>query len=131
LEPGVDNKDVQGSALKFLHTEGYVMSTASISSSTPKVLPTALKSTTNAAPAKHGSGSAPSSSTAAAAAAKSTSTAVSAAAAALLESSETSAQTAKEAAGGDRQAQTLLAKTAADAAARSGATSGTRINVKA
>ncbi|MDP9014772.1 MAG: hypothetical protein M3O41_19345 [Pseudomonadota bacterium] len=56
---------------------------------------------------------------------------MSAAAAALIESSETSAQTAKEASAGDRQAQALLAKTAADAAARSGATSGTRIDVKA
>jgi hypothetical protein len=104
------------------------MSTASISSSTPNVLSAA---TTSATPAKHGRGSAPASAPAAAAGAKTANAAVSAASAALIESSETSAQTAKEAAGGDRQAQTLLAKTTADAAARSGATSGTRISVKA
>jgi len=55
--------------------------------------------------------------------------------AALKEATETSAQTAKEASGGDRQAQKLLAKAATEAAARSGAPTTqavrTRIDVKA
>jgi hypothetical protein len=62
---------------------------------------------------------------------------VSAAAAALKEVTETSAQTVKEASGGDHQAQKLLAK---EAAARAGGvssssqpviTKGERLNVKA
>jgi len=65
--------------------------------------------------------------------------AVSAATAALQEATETSAQTTKEAAGGDRQAQKLLKTEAAAVAARSGApinkaagsSTGSRIDVKA
>jgi hypothetical protein len=56
--------------------------------------------------------------------------------AALQEATETSAQTAKEAAGGDRPAQALIAKAAAASSARNGnATSvsakGAHISVKA
>ena len=55
---------------------------------------------------------------------------VSASAAALKEATETSAQTAKEAAGGDRVAQRLLAKESATVAARS-TTPGSIINKRA
>lgn len=59
--------------------------------------------------------------------------ALSAAAAALKEATESSAQTAKEAAGGDRVAQRLLAKEAAAKATIAGqsSTKGARVNVKA
>jgi hypothetical protein len=65
---------------------------------------------------------------------------ITAVAAALKEATETSAQTAKEAAGGDRQAQNVLAKAAAASAGRTGSaathtpgvgTKGARIDVKA
>jgi hypothetical protein len=57
---------------------------------------------------------------------------VSAATAALKEASETSTQTAKEAGKGDRQAQKLLARESAAAAARTGGSAkGARINEKA
>jgi hypothetical protein len=49
---------------------------------------------------------------------------VSAAAAALTEATETSAQTAKEAAGGDRAAQRILAKQDAAVGAHSGGSAG-------
>jgi len=108
------------------------MSTASISSSTPTVLPTVQKSTA-APPAKHDRGSVPAGLQAATAqtapaADKTASPAASAATAARLNSSQTSAQTTKVA---DRQAQILPARTTLEAAAQNGATSGTRIDVKA
>ena len=107
------------------------MSTAAIGSlqNTPRV---AGPKPQSAAPAKSPSAPPPAHSSASVA-----SSVVSATAAALKEVSETSAQTAKEASGGDRQAQRLQAK---EAAARAGGVSrssqpvsgkGSRLNVKA
>ena len=105
------------------------MSTAAIGSNVQNT-PTGPKPQSTAAPAKSPSVAAPTSASAASAV-------VSAAAAAIKEVTETSAQTAKEASGGDRQAQRLLAK---EAAAQSGgvsrgsqpvSTKGERVNVKA
>jgi len=110
------------------------MSTAAISSSI-------VKASTPVAPAKAQTGAAQvktaTHATAASQAAASATAVISAQAAALKEVTETSAQTAKEAAGGDRQAQRLLTK---ESAARNGgasaksapvSTKGSRISVKA
>jgi hypothetical protein len=87
------------------------MSTSAISAavSVSQPVPTKSKGSAAIAPATpHSAGAKASTATAA----------ISAATAALLESTETSAQTSKEASGGDRQAQILLAKEAAAVAAR-------------
>jgi hypothetical protein len=103
--------------------------------STAAIAPSILKASAPVVPAKAQTGTAqakaaPSSAAASQAAASATAV-VSATAAALKEVSETSAQTAKEAAGGDHQAQRLLIKEAAASAARTGGTKGSRISVKA
>jgi hypothetical protein len=100
------------------------MSTSAISAAVPvsQPIPTQTKGSAAAAPAK------PLSAGQNASAATAT---ISAAAAALLESTETSAQTAKEAAGGDRQAQTLLAKQADAVAARGPSRPGSLIDARA
>jgi hypothetical protein len=114
------------------------MSTAAIASNlqnTPRV--TGPKSQSAAAPAKSPSVAAPTSPALAHSSASVASAVVNAAAAAIKEVTETSAQTAKEASRGDRQAQTLLAK---EAGARAGgvstgskgsSTKGGRLSVKA
>jgi hypothetical protein len=105
------------------------MSTSAISSAhvaPPVAAPKAANPTAPKAPNNAAAPANPSASVAGAA--------ISAAVAALKEATETSAQTAKEAAGGDRQAQRLLAKQAAVAAAPRGSapeTVGTHIDVKA
>lgn len=103
--------------------------------STAAIAPSILKASTPVVPAKAQTSTAQvkaaPSSTAASQAAASATVAVSAAAAAIQEVSETSAQTAKEAAGGDHQAQRLLIKESAASAARTGGTKGTHISVKA
>ncbi|MDP9009462.1 MAG: hypothetical protein M3N91_12300 [Pseudomonadota bacterium] len=109
--------------------------------STAAISPSILKASTPVAPAKGQTGTAQvktaSRATAASQAAASATAVISAQAAALKEASETSAQTAKEAAGGDRQAQRLLTK---ESAARTGSApvksdsvspKGSRISVKA
>jgi hypothetical protein len=114
------------------------MSTAAIASNlqnSPRV--TGPKAQSAAAPAKSPSVAVPASPPPALSSASVASAVVNAAAATIKEVSETSAQTAKEASRGDRQAQTLLAK---EAAARAGGasassqainTKGGRLNVKA
>ena len=110
------------------------MSTAAISSSIVKASTpvAAAKPQPAAAQAKTAAHA-----TAASQAAASATAAISAQAAALKEVTETNAQTVKEAAGGDRQAQKLLAR---ESAARNGSasaksapasTKGSRISVKA
>jgi hypothetical protein len=110
------------------------MSTAAISSSVVKAsTPVApAKAQTSAAQAKSAPHATASQQNAASATAV-----ISAQAAALKEVTETNAQTVKEAAGGDRQAQRLLTK---ESAARNGSasaksapvsTKGSRISVKA
>lgn len=108
------------------------MSTAAIGSNVQNSHGVAAPKTPSAAPAKSPSAPPPAPSSASVASA-----AVSATAAALKEVTETNAQTVKEASGGDRQAQRLLAK---EAAARSGGVSsssqsvsskGARLSVKA
>jgi hypothetical protein len=101
------------------------MSTAAVSSNVHGAFQVASPKPQPAAPAK-----APS----APATAPSSAAVVSAVTAALKEVTETRAQTVKEASGGDRQAQRLLAK---EAAARGGGTTqpvtgkGARLSVKA
>jgi hypothetical protein len=114
------------------------MSTAAIASNlqnTPRV--TGPKAQSAAAPAKSPSVAVPTSSPPAHSSASVASAVVNAAAATIKEVTETSAQTAKEASQGDRQAQTLLAK---EGAARAGgvstsskaiSTKGGRLSVKA
>jgi hypothetical protein len=111
------------------------MSTAAISSSI-------VKASTPVAPAKAQAGAAqaktaPHTAAASQQNAASATAVISAQAAALKEVTETNAQTVKEAAGGDRQAQRLLTK---ESAARNGgasaksapvSTKGSRISVKA
>ena len=105
------------------------MSTAAISSNVQGAPQVASPKPQPAAPAK-----APPAPAAAQSSAAVASTVVSAATAALKEVTETSAQTVKEASGGDRQAQRLLAK---EAAARGGGNTqpvtgkGARLSVKA
>lgn len=115
------------------------MSTAAISSSASKLLSPAAapaKAQKNTIPANSANGATPASAPPASQAASAAGAPVNGAVAALQEATETSAQTAKEAAGGDLQAQKLIAKAAAASPARNGsATSvsakGAHISVKA
>jgi hypothetical protein len=95
------------------------MSTSAISHVNTAAAP--IVPATRSAPAKHESASPSGASPAPQPSAQSTTAtaAVSAATAALKEATETSAQTAKEAAHGDRVAQRLLAKESATVPARS------------
>jgi hypothetical protein len=111
------------------------MSTSAISSASQAVPTVAAisKSPNSQAKSKGSTGpSAAARSPSTASPAQVASAAVSAAVATLKEATETSAQTAHEAAGGDSQAQRLQAKVAAATTASSGgAPVGTRISVKA
>jgi hypothetical protein len=103
------------------------------------ISPSTLTASAPVTPAKvpSGAGKVKPSATAASQSAASATAVISAQAAAVKEATETSAQTTKEAAGGDRQAQRLLTK---ESAARAGSasvksdpvsTKGTHISVKA
>jgi hypothetical protein len=109
--------------------------------STAAIAPSSVKASTPVVAAKPKTGAAQVKTairaTAAGQAAASATAVISAQAAALKEVTETNAQTVKEAAGGDRQAQRLLTKESAarngSAAAKSDpvSTKGSRISVKA
>jgi hypothetical protein len=94
-----------------VRSKAVIMSTSAISPAVQTTVPSvsttrSVSHAKTAAPAVQAASQPPSPSASAAAA-------ISAATAALKEATESSAQTTKEAAGGDRQAQRLLAKQAA------------------
>jgi hypothetical protein len=108
-----------------LQSRDLIMSVSGISSPVPATaLPVSLAAASNS-PASSKPASASSAAQSAASNAVAT---VNAAAAALKEITETQAQTVKEAAGGDRVAQRILAKNVATEAARSGGSTGNPSN---
>jgi hypothetical protein len=130
-----DNDLLGTSAINFGTQKVLIMSISGISAvlpvashSAPAGRSPSVKSVPTSAPATTSPAGAPSASQSAASAATA---AVSASAAALREATETSAQTAKEAAGGDRAAQRILAKQSAAAVAVRSGTSATQAAVSA
>jgi hypothetical protein len=114
LPEAADTSFSGNSTIDFVSREkAPIMSTSAISAAIPISQPARTQTKGSAAIASAQPKSTAQNASAATAA-------ISAATAALVEAAETSTQTAKEASGGDRQAQILLAKDAAAAAARSG-----------